>query len=580
MSPSDQHEHRGWRVDQQIRRALRPVLIAGVAVTLLRLLSNIALAMGAMLMLDVALPGRNGETIVGLLVMAIGTIAMAVGGGILRERLARQAGFMISFRAVPVTVAHRYDPTAKGVPSTADGNDMDLVRNALTGGIPALADLTMLPIYVAVILLLGWPMALALFLGGIIGIAALWFARTPLRRQLVAAEQARAARDDQLRINSTAYRLTRQLGMTAAMRAREAFAELSALEPMEQVDRLLARGKWTVAALVAVTLAVIVALTVWRATDDRAGVGTIVAALLMSCFALAPLLIVASRQVELLRAARAWRRLSETLGAPPPQEDMLPLPAPREALHVEGLAIRAAGERRVVLQGGTFDMTAGDIAVVVGPSDTGKSMLLKALAGLVPDAIGSVRLDGATLAQYGETGRARHIGYMSQSCELLPGTISQIIAGFSDSIDPEAVVRAAQLTGAHDTIVRLPQGYDTMAGGPDCTLPQSVRQRICLTRAFFGDPFLVLLDSPDSFQDRFGRAALGEALQSVRTRGGIALVVGDSAAVIDAANLAMVLQKGGIADFGPKDEVRQRMQTREQIKNEAKPPVASATASE
>lgn len=579
MSTPDRPNMQNWRIERPLRRALRPVVFAVVAVTLLCLIAHVAFVVEAMLMLDVALPGRSGQTIAGLLAMAAGTLALLLGGLILRQRLLRQAGRMIAFRAAPITAAHRFGSDPQQQAAAADGRDMDMVRTALTGGsVAALADAALLPLYIVVMVLLGWPMAVALLIGAGVGVALLYFGRGALDRNVAAAERASADRDELLRTNTTSRQLIRQLGIFHPMRAREEYAELVALGPIDALDRAVDRTRLAIAALITVVTVAVGALTVWRATHDLAGFGTVAAALILTGFALWPLREIAARQVDLLRGRSAWRRLSEALEVTPAQDDVLPLPAPRETLNAEAIAIAAPGERRVVLQGETFAMAAGDVTVVVGPSDSGKSMLLRALAGLAPNSIGNVRLDGATLAQFGEAGRARHIGYMGQDCQLLPGTISQIIAGFSDAIDPEAIVRAAQTTGAHDLIVRLPQGYDTLVGGPDCSLPQSTRQRINLTSAFFGDPFLLLLDTPDSFQDRQGQAALGGALRAASARGAIVVIVGEATAVIDAANLAMVLRKGGIADFGPKEQVRERMQAREQIKNQPKPDVVAPAA--
>ncbi|ODP36487.1 ATP-binding cassette domain-containing protein [Sphingomonas turrisvirgatae] len=563
----------------QLRRSLRSVRAAVVALTFMCGLAYIALAIGAMLMLDIALPGRNGETVAGLLAMAIGTLALLIGGLTLRQRLLRQAGRILSFSISPVIAAHRYGTGESGTSLASDTRDIDHVRRVLTGGgIAALADLAIVPLYLIVLLMLGWPMALTLLIGGTVGAALLRVWSTTLAGSVDAADRAHAERDELLQTHAASRSFIRQLGILRPMQAREEAAERAALAPADALDASLGRNRLIVAALAAVVIIAVGTLTVWRATNDRAGIGTIAAALLLTGFALWPFREIAARQAELLRGRAAWARLRTALDTPVLQDDVLPLPTPRETLAAEAIAIAAAGERRVVLQGVSFTMTAGDITLIVGPSNSGKSMLLKALAGLAPNAIGNVRLDGATLGQYGETGRSRHIGYLSQSCVLLPGTISQNIAGFSDAVEPDAVVSAAQTTGAHDMIVRLPQGYDTLVGGPDCSLPQSARQRINITTAFYGDPFLLLLDTPDSFQDRNGQAALGAALQAARARGAIVLLTGESRAIIDAANLVLVLRKGGVADFGPKEAVRGRMVAREQIKSQPKPDAAISAA--
>ena len=133
-------------------------------------------------------------------------------------------------------------------------------------------------------------------------------------------------------------------------------------------------------------------------------------------------------------------------------------------------------------------------------------------------------------------------------------------------------------------IVRLPAGYDTMVGpAAPVPLPVSIQQRIALARALFGDPFLLLLDQPASFQDAEGQRALRLCLTRSRQRGAVTIVVGDSAPIVESANLVLMLRAGGMIDFGPKDAVRTRLAERQRRDADrlargaipADPPVAS-----
>ena len=144
------------------------------------------------------------------------------------------------------------------------------------------------------------------------------------------------------------------------------------------------------------------------------------------------------------------------------------------------------------------------------------------------------------------------------------GTVAQNIAGFVPAADAAAITRAAMAAGAHEAIVRLPAGYDTVVGDRERpALALSVQQRIACARALYGDPFLVLLDNPGTFQDNDGHLALRRCLSSLRARGAVTVVVGDTASIIDSANLVLVMRKGGMLDFGPKEEVRARLAERQ-----------------
>ncbi|OWK32105.1 type I secretion system ATP-binding protein PrsD [Sphingomonas mucosissima] len=218
----------------------------------------------------------------------------------------------------------------------------------------------------------------------------------------------------------------------------------------------------------------------------------------------------------------------------------------------------------MTLQEVTFRAEAGDLVAVIGPADAGKSILLKALVGQLSHSAGAVRLDGAALSQWDSSALRGHIGYLPQIPGLMPGTVAQNIAGFAPTPDAAAITRAALAAGAHDAIVRLPAGYDTIVSDPDQpALALSVQQRIAWARALYGDPFLVLLDNPGSFQDNDGHLALGRCLTGLRSRGAVTVVVEDSASVIESANCVLVMRKGGMLDFGRKEDVRARLAERQ-----------------
>jgi ATP-binding cassette subfamily C protein len=166
-----------------------------------------------------------------------------------------------------------------------------------------------------------------------------------------------------------------------------------------------------------------------------------------------------------------------------------------------------------------------------------------------------VRLDGAALDQWHPETLGRHIGYLPQDVELFAGTIAQNIARFREGDDPDRVIQAAMLAGVHDLILSLDAGYDTPIGDRGAALSAGQRQRIGLARALYGEPFLVVLDEPNSNLDSEGEAALTRALMSVRERGGIAVVVAHRPSALAALDHVLVIAGGEQKAFGPKDQV-------------------------
>jgi ATP-binding cassette subfamily C protein PrsD len=203
----------------------------------------------------------------------------------------------------------------------------------------------------------------------------------------------------------------------------------------------------------------------------------------------------------------------------------------------------------------SFEMKAGMGLGIIGPSASGKSSLARMLVGVWPTWRGKVRLDGAALEQWLPDDLGSHIGYLPQDVELFAGTVAQNIARFHADPKPEDVVRAAMAADVHEMILRLPQGYETQVGESGASLSGGQRQRIGLARALYGNPFLVVLDEPNSNLDNEGEHALTRAILGVRERGGIVVVIAHRPSAMAGVDHILILDEGVVRKFGTKEEV-------------------------
>ncbi|HSP23617.1 MAG TPA: type I secretion system permease/ATPase, partial [Saliniramus sp.] len=226
-------------------------------------------------------------------------------------------------------------------------------------------------------------------------------------------------------------------------------------------------------------------------------------------------------------ARQAYSRLGEVLSASSIEENtsLSALPRPTGALSIEGVTFVPPGSTSLVLQNITLRIAPGECVGVIGPSGAGKSTLARVIMGISTPTMGRVRLDGADIGLWLQTGGARHLGYLPQEVELFEGSIKDNIARLQDDADDEEVISAAKLVGLHEVIMQLPQAYDTQIGEAGLRLSGGQRQCLGVARAFFGSPRLVVLDEPNANLDDDGERALFRAVEQMKAAGTTIIVI-------------------------------------------------------
>ena len=287
--------------------------------------------------------------------------------------------------------------------------------------------------------------------------------------------------------------------------------------------------------------------------------GAMIAGSILMGRALAPVELLIGQWALVQRARKGWQNLSQLLTEVPETGDRTALPKPQAKLDVQQLTVVAPGEQQAALRLVSFAIGPGQACGVIGPSGAGKSTLARALTGVWRPAGGKIRLDGASLDQYGAETLGKYIGYLPQRVTLFDGTIAENIARLAEQPDAEQVVQAAMKADAHDMILKLPQGYDTRVTAAGGRLSGGQMQRIGLARAMYGDPVLLVLDEPNSNLDNEGSEAVNKAIKLFKEEGKAVLIMAHRPAAIRECDLLLMLENGGRTAFGPKDEVLQAM---------------------
>ena len=300
-------------------------------------------------------------------------------------------------------------------------------------------------------------------------------------------------------------------------------------------------------------------LGAYLAINREISPGMMIAGSILLGRALAPVDQLVGAWKSFQAATQQFERLEELLTMTPPAAAKLELPAPLGNVNVEAIRVVPPGSPLPVLKGVSFALEAGACLGVIGPSAAGKSTLARALLGIWPAAMGTVRLDGADIYKWDRAELGPHIGYLPQDIELFDGTISENIARFGE-ISSEAIVEAARMAGVHEMVLRLPEGYDTIIGANGGVLAGGQRQRIALARAIYGKPSLVVLDEPNSNLDDTGESALRSALQQLKQAGTTVMVITHRPNILFGVDKILVMKDGQVADFGPAEMIMRKYQ--------------------
>jgi len=308
----------------------------------------------------------------------------------------------------------------------------------------------------------------------------------------------------------------------------------------------------------------------YLAINQEISPGLMIAGSILLGRALAPIDLMIGSWKGFISARQQYDRLNNLLSQIPRPEEKMALPVPTGNIFLESAVVVAPGTRTPIIKGIKLSIEAGESVAVVGPSGAGKSTLARAILGIWPCLSGKIRLDGADIFSWNRADLGPHIGYLPQDIELFDGTISENISRFGD-LDPEAVVKAAQMSGVHDLILQFPDGYDTIIGATGGVLSGGQRQRIGLARAIYGDPILVVLDEPNSNLDQLGELALSEALEQMRTKGITVIIITHRPSVLAQVDKVLFIKNGLAEMYGPREEVLSKL-TASQSGSQSKKP--------
>ncbi|SDB59643.1 type I secretion system permease/ATPase [Pseudomonas sp. NFACC13-1] len=438
-------------------------------------------------------------------------------------------------------------------------SDLNGLRQFLTGnGLFAFFDAPWIPIYLAVMFMFhswyGWMGIVSAVLLGALAFANEKLTHSPLQAANREQMAATAFTNKSLR-NAE---VVESMGMLASLRAHWSGRTHKILALQSLASDRAATVTSVSRTFRQIVQSLVLGLGAYLTINQEISSGLMIAGSILLGRALAPIDQLIGVWKGFLGARSQYARLHELLLKIAAEPERMPLPAPDGAIRVEGLSAGSPDARKAIIRGVNFQVAAGEVVGIIGPSGSGKSTLARALLGVWPSLVGTVRLDGADINQWRREELGPYIGYLPQDIELFEGTISQNISRFG-SVNPPAVVAAARMAGVHELILQLPDGYDTLIGANGGGLSGGQRQRIGLARALYGEPRLVVLDEPNSNLDEAGEKMLAEALQKLRQSRATVFVITHRSGVLAQVDKLLVLNQGELSLFGARDQVLARL---------------------
>jgi len=546
----------------ELGEALRACRSAFIGVGLMSCIINLLYLTGSIFMLEVydrVLPSRSVPTLIGLIVIAV---ALYLAQGVLdmiRSRILGRIG-----TALDETLNARVFDTVVRLPlaigARGEGlqplRDLDNIRSFLGGmGPSAFFDLPWLPLYLAICFAFHVVLGVTALVGAIILVSLTviteYLSRQPAREAIGLA----ARRNDLASASRRNAEVMIAMGMAGRLGKRWSEANAKYLAGNQNASDITG-GLGAIAKVLRMMLqSAVLGVGAYLVIHQEATAGIIIAGSILSARALAPVDLAIAHWKSFVAARQSWHRLNRLLEQMPLRATPTQLQTPMSRLSVEAVSMVAPGDQRPIIHDVTFVLTAGQGLGVIGPSGSGKSSLIRALVGVWTPARGKVRLDGAALDQWSSDALGRHIGYLPQDVELFTGTVAQNISRFDPEARSDDIIAAAKEAGVHEMIIKMRDGYNTEVGEQGSALSAGQAQRVALARALYGDPFLIVLDEPNSNLDTEGDEALTRAVRAARERGAIVVVVAHRPIGIEGVDQVLVLKDGRMQAFGPKEQV-------------------------
>ncbi len=511
---------------------------------------------------DKVLPSGNFNTLGLLTGIAIAALAANIALEIIRQQMMIRLGSWLEARlSVELFEAVFLNTSAPPDIRERAFSDINLIRGFIASPlIQSFFDAPFVLLYIAVIAMLHWSIALLTLMGAIILFAIAVHYEKSSSSIEGKASVATAIANTTLHGARSEADVVLSMNLMTPLRQRWLDQQLKVIAWRDHASThstmivSMFKGFRMILQLAALGLGAILA------THGSITTGGMLAASIIAARALAPIEQSVSSWKQYIAVRGAYGRLEKLLNyrSTPTGKLANDDETSRTGLDVENVSLTLPNHKEALLSNISFRLEPGKLVAVVGPTGCGKSLLAQALVGLHMPSSGALIFNGSLMGSLtlNPLGTTDHLGYLSQTPRLQPGSIAQNIARFEEDPAAPSVVQAARLAGCNSMIQRLPQGYEETI-----SLPGSIQfssgqiQQIALARALYAKPKLVVLDEPLRNLDAESQSHVIEALSSVASEGASVVVMTHNPRLLSRADWIIVLANGSIALQGPRSVI-------------------------
>lgn len=453
-----------------------------------------------------------------------------------------------------------YFETRAAGQTVARVRELETIRSFLTGqALFSVIDLTFATILIAVLFLYSWFLALVVLCSAPLYILIAAVVR-PILRERVKQKFNRGAESQQFLVETVVGMHTLKAAAVEPMMQSNWEEKLAAYVKSSFEATLLATAGQNLTTYVStLTTAMIIFFGAQAVIAGQLTVGELVAFNMIAGQVVQPILRLSQLFQDFQQVQVSVERLGDILNSPmePIPQNVPPPASPKGAIEFKGVTFRYRPNLQEVLIDLSLSIAAGEVVGIVGPSGSGKSTLAKLVQRFYSPERGQVLIDGVDVAQMDPTWLRRQIGVVLQENLLFNRSIHDNIALADPSMPRAYVVHMAQLSGAHEFIARLPQGYDTMIEERGANLSGGQRQRIAIARALATNPRILIFDEATSSLDYDSERLIQANMREI-VKGRTAIFIAHRLATVRHCDRIIGLVEGRIVEQGTHDELLKR----------------------